>query len=119
MLIAGDVGGTKPDRVRTALQTQGARDSGAYAVHVVVTPAALAGATAYGFEIPYCASPHTAPSNGRRSKSSEDSEIHDPDVSPHLVLPARREIHREIGDIAGFDADHLDPLIIRKIGHGT
>jgi glucokinase len=53
-----------------------------------------------------------------RSNRSENSEIHDSDDSSHLVLSARREIYGELGDVAGFNADHLDPLVIRKIRHG-
>ena len=37
------------------------------------------------------------------------------DNSFHFVLLAGREIHGKIGDVAGFDADHLHPFVIRKI----
>jgi len=46
---------------------------------------------------------------------SMDSKISHTDNSFHFVLLAGREIHRKIGDVAGFDADHLHPFIIRKI----
>jgi hypothetical protein len=46
---------------------------------------------------------------------SVDSEIDYSDDSFHLVLLARGESHRKIGDVAGFDANHLHPFVIRKI----
>jgi len=49
------------------------------------------------------------------SNLSVDSEISHTDNSFHFVLLAGREIHGKIGDVAGFDADHLHPFIIRKI----
>jgi len=41
--------------------------------------------------------------------------ISNSDEDFHFVLLAGREIHGPIGDIAGFDTDHLHPFVIRKI----
>ena len=44
-----------------------------------------------------------------------NSEIGDSDESFHFVGLSGREIHAKIGDVAGFDAKHLYPFVIRKI----
>jgi hypothetical protein len=44
--------------------------------------------------------------------------ISNSDEDFHFVLLARREIHGKIGDIAGFETDHLHPFVIRKIRQG-
>jgi hypothetical protein len=44
-----------------------------------------------------------------------NSEIGNSDESFHCVLLTGREIHRKIGDVAGFNTDHLPPFVIRKI----
>ena len=49
---------------------------------------------------------------------SVNSEIGNSDYSFHCVCLAGRKIHGKIGDIAGFDADHLHPFVIRKIRQG-
>ena len=43
------------------------------------------------------------------------SEIDNSDYRPHFVLLTRREVYCKVGDVAGFDADHLHPFIIREI----
>src|SRR5262249_53975667 len=54
-----------------------------------------------------------------RSSRFKDLEIRNSNDSLHFVFPAWREIHGEIGDVAGFDADHLDPFVIRKVWQGA
>jgi hypothetical protein len=44
-----------------------------------------------------------------------NSEIGIFDESCHSVLLPGREVHAKIGDVAGFDANHLHPFVIRKI----
>src|SRR5262249_8179535 len=41
--------------------------------------------------------------------------ISNSDEDFHFVLLAGQEIHGKIGDIPGFETDHLHPFVIRKI----
>ena len=45
----------------------------------------------------------------------ENSEIGDSDESFHFVFLAGREVDGKIGDVARFNADHLNPFVVSKI----
>ena len=51
----------------------------------------------------------------KRRDRSPILEIGNSDKSFHFVPLAGREINGKIGNVAGLDAEHLHPLVIRKI----
>ena len=43
-------------------------------------------------------------------------QIADRHPSLHCVLLTRREVHSKVGNVAGFNAEHLGPRVLSRVG---